>query len=240
MGRSGNVFSAFTENPLRDFFVLKVPKGHSQWNNTFEDLPEPIENAFENLQFGRDFIEEFETELITFKTDETIKKEVCHHEHCCNFKINIQPLALNSTFQYRFVAFNGHRTYSGWGEKKLVICAIIICNDETLNSCGRVPNCGLDQITFNHIVIRTTFNRFGVLMMPNSLDMKMNPLSVDEFSYDEAVTSELSRTSTISLLKPHSDLQTFALYGHDFEVDEEFDLEEKSRENDEQEDNDID
>lgn len=228
MGKSGSIFSIFTENPLRDFFLLKVPKDSLQSNHSFINLPEPVENSFANLRFGRDFIDNFETELIDFAAL-PVNKRLCHNSHCCDFSIDAEPVTSNSSFEYRYVSFNGHRSYSGWGDKKLVICAIIICNDLTLDSCARVPNFNLDRVTFNKIEITTNFKRFGVLMMPNSLDMNMNPLNVNEFFYDEDVTSETLRTSMISLLKPHSDLQTFALYGHDFEVNEEFNFERKKQ-----------
>lgn len=224
MGRSGNIFSVFTENPLRKFYSMKVPKNGVQ---SFEELPEPVNNEFDNLQFGRDLIEDFVTELINVRSVDKIRRTLCHNAHCCSFEIEFETVTSRSSFRYRFVAFNGDRTYSGWGEKKLVICAVILCNDETLDSCGRIPNSDLVRVTFTKVEISTSFKRFGVLMMPNSMDMKMNPFSVDSFAYDEVVVSQTSRASTISLLRPRSDLQTFALYGHDFEVDEEFPFEER-------------
>lgn len=208
---------------MREIYAMKVPKDPAVTGPKFEEIPEKFENSFKNLRFGRDFINEFETELIDFSSGE-VEKEFCHGEHCCRYTIDFEYSESNSTFIYRFVAFNGHREYSGWGAKKLIICAIMTCNDETLNSCGRMPNYDLDQIKFNFIEISTTFNRFGVLMMPNSLDMEMNPISIDHFFYDEFVVSETSRTATISLIQPHSDIQAFALYGHDYENDEEFDF----------------
>jgi hypothetical protein len=227
IGRHGNVFSVFTQEPLRNFYAMKIPKDPSLISSV-EILPEPVENSFRNLRFGRDFINTFETELIDLTAEGIIAKEFCHNEHCCDFLIDFDVVESNSTYQYRFVAFNGYRTYSGWGEKKLVICAIMICNDETLNSCGRMPDYDLDQVTFNSIEISTTFNRFGVLMMPNSLDLNMNSLNIDEFSYHEMILDENSRTSTIKLLQTHSDVQAFALYGHDFEIEDEFDFAEGS------------
>lgn len=224
LGRSGNVFTVFSESPMRDFYTMRILKDPSLNETFYSDFPEPFENTFRNLTFGRDIINEFETELIDLTTAGIIfEKEFCHDEHCCTFTIDFDAATADS-FQYRLVAFNGFRTYSGWGEKKLIICAIIVCNNGTLDSCGRMPNYDLGEVTFNAIEIKTNFNRFGVLMMPNSLDMNMNPLSVDQFNYDEVVSSEEMRTSTISLLEPRSDLQTFALYGHDYEIDDEFDF----------------
>lgn len=229
LGRAGNIFTIFAETPIRDFYTMRILKNPS-FNETFySDIPEPIENTFKNLHFGRDFINDFKSELIDLQTENISEKELCHEDHCCLFTIDTEAPSANS-FQYRLVAFNGFRHYSGWGEKKLVICAIMICNDQTLNSCGRMPNYDLARVSFETIEISTKFNRFGVLMMPNSLDLNMNPLNVDQFAYDEAVSSEATRTSTIKLLKPHSDLQTFALYGHDYEVDDEFDFKRGSEE----------
>lgn len=221
LGQSGNVFNVFSEDPLREYYAMRVPKDPS-YNVPMTDPPRSFENSFRNLNFGRDIMSQFKTELVELRKEVILDRKVCHDEHCCSFSLDIRPILSNSTFQYRFVAFDGYRTYSGWGDKKLIICAIILCNNETLDSCGRMPNYDLTRVTFNAIEITTNFNRFGVLMMPNSLDLNMNPLSVDKFSYDEIVTFGETRKSTISLLSSHSDLQTFALYGHDYEVEEEF------------------
>lgn len=224
LGRSGIAFSVFTEEPLRDFYALKIFKEPNENGTLFEDIPEHVDTSFRNLQFGRDFMNEFVTDLIDLANEQPFEAELCHEEHCCWFSIDHEAVESNSTFHYRLVAFYGDRTYSGWGDKKLVICGVISCNDETLDSCGRLPNDDLDRVTFNFIEITTNFNRYGVLMMPNSLDMKMHALDVGEFWYDEIVASENIKTSTMTLIQPHSDLQSFALYGHDYEVEEEFDF----------------
>lgn len=222
LGRQGNVFNVFSEEPLREFYKMRISKEPSYGNASVINPPESFQNSFKSLSFGRDIMDEFETELIDFSKEIILKKELCHESHCCKFTLEADTIISNTTFQYRYVSFDGYRTYSGWGEKKFIICAIILCNDETLDSCGRLPNFELDQVTFKLIEITTNFSRYGVLMMPNSLDMNMNPLPVDEFFYDEVIATEDTRTSTMRLLLPHSDLQTFALYGHDYEVDDEF------------------
>lgn len=209
---------------MRDFYSLRVQKDLATNETKFEEIPDEVERSFRNMNFGRDVIEEFETELIDLTLNNVTAYELCHEDHCCSFTLETETQISNSTFQYRFVAFNGHRTYSGWGNKKVVICAIIVCNADSLDSCGRMPDYELQRVTFKTIEITTSFNRFGVLMMPNSLDMTMNPLPVDDFSYSEFVVSEELRTSTMNLMQPHSDLQTFALYGHDYETDDEFDF----------------
>lgn len=222
LGRAGNVFTVFSENPLRDFYAMRIVKNPKQDNDRFKDVPVGAENTFKSLNFGRDLINDFITESIDLKIGGLKDKKLCHEEHCCNFTIDHEATIPDETFQYRLVAFNGYRTYSGWGDKRLIICAIMVCNNGTIDSCGRLPDYDLDQITFNRLEISTTFNRFGVLMMPNSLDMNMDSLKVSEFVYSEVVDSETSRTSSMKLLKPHADLQAFALYAHDYETEDEF------------------
>lgn len=219
-GRSGGIFTVFSENPHRQLFIARIPKEPS-WNQTASNIPTANQNEFRNLRFGRDFIENFITELLNFDTSSDT--ELCHNEHCCKFEIEGYANDSLPSHFYRLVTFNGNRTYSGFGEKKLIICAIMQCNDATLTSCGRIPNDELSLITFKRIKISTTFSKFGVLMMPNTLDMAMNPLTVDQFSYSE-IQSNDNRTSTIELIESHSDLIAFALYGHDFESDEEFEI----------------
>jgi len=222
LGRQGNVFNVFSEDPLREFYKMRISKDPIHSNASLINPPDQFKNSFKSLNFGRDIMDEFVTELIDFSNETILENELCHEAHCCRFTLEVDPKNSSSTFQYRYVAFNGYRTYSGWGDKKFVVCAVILCNNETLDSCGRLPNFELDQVTFNSIEIATNFSRYGVLMMPNSLDMNMNPLPVDEFRYDEVISTEDTRTSTMRLLLSHSDLQTFALYGHDYEVEDEF------------------
>lgn len=221
LGRRGNVFDVFDQNPLREFYTMLIAKEQS--DGRLRDVPKRSENRFEDLRFGRDFVEDFVTELIDFTSDTQVEKEICHGEHCCTFELEFdEPNNASDAYRYRFAVFNGYRHYSGWGSKKLIICAVIVCNDETVDSCGRLPNYELAQINFNLIEITTTFSRFGVLMMPNSLDMNMSPLSVDELSYQEYPITSESKIATIRLLQPHADLQAFALYGHDYENEYEF------------------
>lgn len=227
LARSGNVFTVFSEDPLREFYAMKIVKNPTQSSPAFKDVPALVKNSFENLNFGRDLINDFETEMIDLTTGGLKENEICHDEHCCNFIIEHEVSKSNATLQYRYIAFNGYRTYSGYGDKKLIICAIILCNDDTTDSCGRMPIYDLDQVTFSKIEITTTFNRFGVLMMPNSLDMNIDSLKVNEFSYQEVVDSETSKKSSIKLLKPRSDLQAFALYGHDYETSDEFEFDDE-------------
>lgn len=229
LGRRGNVFDVFDQNPTREFYTIQIAKDPS--DGRLRDIPERSENQFRDLSFGRDFVEEFVTEMIDFTSDTQVEKEICHENHCCTFELEFdepETEMSNASFVYRFAVFNGDRVYSGWGSKKLIICAIIVCNDETVGSCGRMPNYELTQINFNLIEITTTFGRFGVLMMPNSLDMKMSPLNVDEFSYQEYPISSEAKIASIRLLQPHADLQTFALYGHDYENEVEFEFDEDS------------
>lgn len=223
LGRSGSAFSVFTQEPLRDFYAMKIPKAQGL-KVKFESIPEKPVNRFANLNFGRDLIDDFETKLIDLKAVGSVKSELCQNNLCCSFVINFQPITSTLTFQYRFIAFNGHRTYSGWGDKKLIICGIMLCNDDKIDSCGKMPDYSLNRVTFDQIEVSTTFSRFGVLMMPNSLNFDMDPLHVDDFNYNETVTSENLKISTIKLQQPRSDIQAFALYGHDFEIDDEFDF----------------
>lgn len=229
LGRRGNVFDVFDQSPLREFYTMQIAKDPS--DGRLRDIPVRRENRFRDLSFGRDFVEEFVTEMIDFTSDTQVEKEVCHGDHCCTFELEfdepeneINNENASTSFRYRFAVFNGYRHYSGWGSKKLIICAIIVCNDESLLSCGRMPNYELTQINFNLIEITTTFSRFGVLMMPNSLDLDMSPLNVDEFSYQEYPISSEAKIASIRLLEPHADLQTFALYGHDYENEFEFEF----------------
>lgn len=224
-GVSGDIFSLVTSNPMRELFVAKIPKTPG-WNNTFEYYPEEVEQSYVDFNFGRDFIDDFTTEPFDSSIEKETKTHLCHNLLCCDFNVNITGNAKHeSSYKYRFVAFQGWRTYSGWNYQYVYICGIMACTNDTLDSCGRVfQNQEMieEGITFNSIKISTEFNRIGVLMMPNSLNFHGNPLKTKDFSYRESDFTNFTKVASIKLIKAHADLLTFALYGHDYQTSDYF------------------
>lgn len=224
-GVSGDIFSIVSSDPMRELFVAKIPKIPG-WKNSFENYPEEVEQSLVNFNFGRDFIDEFTTEILDTSKENETETHLCHNLHCCDFKVNITGSSTSeNSYKYRFVAFQGWRSYSGWNNNYVYICGIMSCTNDTLDSCGRVfqnQETTEKGITFNSIIISTEFNRIGVLMMPNSLNFYGNPLKTKVFSYQEVDSTNYTKLASIELLEPHSDLLTFALYGHDYQTSDYF------------------
>ena len=224
-GVSGDIFSIVTSDPMRELFVARIPKTPG-WNNSFEDYPEEVEQSYVNFNLGRDFIDEFTTEALDSSREGEISTHLCHNLLCCDFKVNITGNARSdNSYKYRFVSFQGWRSYSGWNYNYVYICGIMACTNNALNSCGRVfsnQEATEEGITFNSIKITTEFNRIGVLMMPNSLNFFGNPLKTKDFSYRESDITNYTKEASIELLNPHYDLLTFALYGHDYQTSDYF------------------
>ncbi|CAO1421217.1 unnamed protein product [Diamesa hyperborea] len=224
-GVSGDIFSLISSNPMRRLFVAKIPKIPG-WNNSYKDYLEEVEQSYVNFNFGRDSIDEFTTESLDTSREGKIKTHLCHNLLCCDFQVNITGSSRSeNSYKYRFVSFQGWRSYSGWNYNYVYICGIMACTNNTLDSCGRVfsnKEATEEGITFNSIKITTEFNRIGVLMMPNSLNLFGNPLKTKDFSYRESDSTNYTKEASIELLQPHSDLLTFALYGHDYQTSDYF------------------
>lgn len=93
------------------------------------------------------------------------------------------------SYQYRFAAYSGWRTFDGFADGAVQVCAVFACTDNTLQSCGRTfgPNLEVqDKVQFDYIKIETIFNaKSKAHVMPNSLDTSLLPLNPAQFSYTE-------------------------------------------------------
>ncbi|XP_049545833.1 vanin-like protein 2 isoform X2 [Anopheles darlingi] len=226
-GRSGALLAHFTGIPTRQLHMVTVPKKHTRWQPSRSDFvpavlnnerPEPhrIPGAeLERVVMGRDFLEQFTTmQLNPEWAEDTIEQIVCHGFFCCDFSIStkiIEPYTL--THYYRMAVFDGDRTFQGFADAHVSICAVIACRNESIASCGRLLIDASPYMEFTDITITGRFIANGTLAMPNTLDMAMYSLDAEQYQFSGDVNyTDNYQTVTMKLNSPVNHLQTFGIY----------------------------
>ncbi|XP_063710145.1 vanin-like protein 1 [Culicoides brevitarsis] len=193
--------------------------------------------AMTNLRLKRDQIDKYVTELIKIPKDVngtaniSLVTDICHNTFCCNFDFNgtvAQTTPGSVSYSYRYAAYSGWRTFDGFADGAVKLCAVIACLDESVASCGKTFGAGEkieDKLEFTYIKVDTVFKGSEIHMMPNTLDTTMLPLNPREFNYTEVWEfdndPESEKVVSLELLSPHKDLLTFALWARDYNAKKE-------------------
>lgn len=100
-----------------------------------------------------------------------------------------QFYCIKVSYNYRFAAYSGWRTFDGKADGAVQVCAVFACTDQTLQSCGRTFSSNVqveDKVLFDYIKVETVFKaKSKAHVMPNSLDTSLLPLNPVQFSYTE-------------------------------------------------------
>lgn len=105
------------------------------------------------------------------------------------------PRRFQQFYRYRLAAFDGARSFQGFAEARVTVCAVLACTGTTLASCGTRFESGVNTVpivVFNSIELKETVDLEGsflgeqkYMVLPTSLDTSILPLEVDEFEYSE-------------------------------------------------------
>ncbi|XP_052873330.1 vanin-like protein 1 [Anopheles cruzii] len=229
-GRNGALLAHFTGAPTRELYTVTVPKygsqrKPSQYHSLTNDVLEVPQldttghripgSELDRVVMGRDFLEQFTTlQLNPSAEQDTIGGIVCSGFFCCDFTVS---LSLDYdhliTHYYRLAVFDGVRTFQGFADAHVSICAVIACRNQTIASCGLLLEDASPYFQHSHISITGQFQANGTLAMPSTLDTAMYSLDASHyrFSGDINRTTNL-QTVTMNLTSPASDLQTFGIY----------------------------
>lgn len=86
------------------------------------------------------------------------------------------------------MAYDGWRSFDGYADGAVKVCAVIACTSDLLASCGtRFDNTTeiFKRFSFNSIKISTKIKGTGNnLIVPSTLDWSLLPLSPSEFKFD--------------------------------------------------------
>lgn len=178
------------------------------------------------LKLKRDQLDVYNTSIINFSNAKQLH-EICHNEFCCTFDLNIEVLPDKSDsnppfYIYRMAAYNGLRTFDGFADGAVKVCAIIACFDDSLKSCGERHKVPVhDKLQFNYIKLQTFYKaNDNVLFMPSTLDLSILPLESKDYEYKETSTGDEGKIEiSMELQEAKTDLYTFAIYSRNFEKD---------------------
>lgn len=194
-----------------------VPKSESpiKYNDPMDML---------KLKLKRDQLDVYNTSIINFNKAKQ-SHEICHEKFCCTFNLGIEvisPESSNSPFYiYRMAAYNGLRTFDGFADGAVKVCAIMACVDDSLKSCGERHTVPVhDKLKFNSIKLKVSYGRDdNVLFMPSTLDTSIMPFESKDYEYDEITKDESKIEIRMELKEAKTDLLTFAIYSRNFEKD---------------------
>lgn len=119
---------------------------------------------------------------------------LCHNGHCCTFNYSFTTTG-NQTTSYRYAAavFHGKRTYDSENViAGVFVCAVLACQTTDVATCG-LRN---EALNFNHqwhnMEITGTFpSGDQFLYLPSTLDTSIMPFHVNEFDYEQMVSSPM-------------------------------------------------
>lgn len=120
-------------------------------------------------------------------------RQDCQDRTCCNFKINYRmenPQNL-PFYQYAVGFYHGNRTFDGFADGGVVVCAIIACQTTNVSTCG-VRNESLGNFfVFDEIDIRgeLPFDDGQFFYLPTTLDTSILPLSPATFHWNQNMSS---------------------------------------------------
>ncbi|XP_055846176.1 vanin-like protein 1 [Episyrphus balteatus] len=224
-GKQGALVSVMAETPERKLYIANVTKS-SEFKTSERLTNEPNSNQIRKKSTGgirlmREYrMEAFTSELLEPNSNSIIQKQICHDAFCCQFNLKLQqksPLPGTSTYKYHLAVFDGDRNYSGFGYTKYKFCSIYACTDTNLDSCGKVFDNKVEvspEIVFESISIKGDFPKADkALIMPNSLDQNLMPLTTDRFEFNIKDDKQNEQVK-FTLVDNADDLLTFGIYAN--------------------------
>lgn len=106
-----------------------------------------------------------------------------------SFRANYHSISNQAAYRYRVAAFNGRRTFDGFANGDVKLCAVIACTDSTVASCGKRFNSSailVNGVQFSRIVVKVQIRGETTrLIVPNTLDTSLLPLNPSEITFNE-------------------------------------------------------
>lgn len=124
-----------------------IPKIGSGLAPTIKREPEIDPVDMLKLYLKRDQLDQYNTTLV--ESNRAYSTEICSGDVCCQFSIDVEfqepsrppkndyaDAAATDYYKYRVAAFDGMRTFDGFADGGVKVCAVYACTDDTPASCG--------------------------------------------------------------------------------------------------------
>ncbi|XP_017798941.1 PREDICTED: vanin-like protein 1 [Habropoda laboriosa] len=223
LGRDGIVNATFSRNS--GLLISRVPK-KSDSREIQRETPKEgvyvITSKEESKEKGTaDWIQLLHDNYTSFESvrlgdNVSFTDTLCHRKFCCDFHLRTNTIVdtSSSSVNYRAVVFNGVRYYGTEAEAGVRLCAVILCSNDSIYSCGLVDQ---SNVTFTNLTIATTFHDYPqILAMPTVLSPTLIPFQ--HWTYAERAKGARTHL-TLALSKSTNDLVTFGIYVRDFTKD---------------------
>lgn len=224
VGTLGPMITSFKESEESTLLVARVPKKpyrvESVKDNTSYGSVEQIANVF----LKQEDLRNYQTELLNLTGEIIFNRTICHNESklCCNFDIEYAHVQTPNApevfgYSYRVAVYSGNRTFMGYGDGDVSVCAILACRDSTLDSCGTIFR---NYTNFHHITFFLKLEISGKfadgpndIYFPSTVNTNLSPLPVKNFDFEKS-------KSTITMkLKPtesYDQLLVFGILGRNY------------------------
>ncbi|KAH8265158.1 hypothetical protein KR044_008583 [Drosophila immigrans] len=156
------------------------------------------------------------------------QRRLCHTDLCCDFEWSVEApqQRQQSDYVYRVGVFVGQRRYEEAQHSVVRLCGVFACRNQSVESCGQLrqvePTSTLQLPRFNTLRVSGEFvQRARRQLMPSTLSVSLYALQATELLWSmpqaAATTNSGDTRVQLQLLKPHSHLLTFAIYGNYFD-----------------------
>lgn len=228
-GKRGRIVTVMNHNADSKLYVAQVPKiGRPQATISRQPVIKYTPSEMSNLKLKRDQIDGYVMSTLPLNVS-SYEASLCQASLCCNFTLNytvtLPSVPNQSYYSYVLAVSDIERTFDGFANGKITTCAVFACTDaEDRKTCATrftdPATTVVEALRFNSIEIVGVFpGGMNVFLLPNSVDTSILPLEVDEIEYsDRAFSEEGEERKRIEykLVKPRSDLLTFAIWGRQF------------------------
>jgi hypothetical protein len=202
-------------NRVSEDSAATTPTNSPSTNLTIEEnIPPSVQS---DRIFFSDYLAPYTTQLL--ETNET-HAQICDGRLCCQFGVDIEDVTTDAeTAFYRLAAFNGIRPFFGGRTGGIQVCAVMLCDNASLSSCGQAVSTTKVLPTFSSITVQMNANRDNSIHMPTTLLNTALPLHADsyEFTYRN-ITDEVTRVHLRTTRSVHN-LCTFGIYTREYDLD---------------------
>uniref|UniRef100_A0A8D8FJ40 Vanin-like protein 1 n=1 Tax=Culex pipiens TaxID=7175 RepID=A0A8D8FJ40_CULPI len=230
-GKRGRIVSVMNHLAETKLYVASVPKiDRPQAEIKKQPTIKYTAAQMDTLKLKRDQIDGYRTMDLPLQKTDTYAASLCQNRLCCNFTIDYDlagPVTTQPFYRYKMAILDGKRTFDGFADGYITACAIFACTGTTLDTCAtRFEHSAntVPMFVFNSIELTGTFpGGEEVFLLPNSVDTSILPLEVDEIEYSEEIVTKDGKPFveiTHKLVKPRSDLYSFAIWGRKFDQDQ--------------------
>lgn len=197
------------------------------------DLPSNSKNqsySQKKLQFSRDYsLLKMSTKILEYPSDQIYEKidgvvfktelnySVPNFESSASVRWSINKKFDSWAPRYRLFSFFGDRPFGGEGTATIAICGIAACRNESIESCGLIPNIDSSvKTTLHDVIININSKILTEDYIPITGDFNLEPLTIEKFQFSKQRIRNSDNSAeyklNMSILQPVDNVLSFGIY----------------------------